>query len=97
MSKAANRDQTGTIEAIRASAVFFLPADAITSEEHLAAFLDVSRRTVLSDLFHPADVEGVAYVGVGNRRLCSTNAVLEMLDRQAKPRAKPSGRGGARR
>jgi hypothetical protein len=91
-----DRNNSDVVERIQASGVFCLPANAITDEDHLAAFLNVSRRTILTDLFHPEDAQGVAYVSVGNRRLCSTNAVLEMLERRATTRAKASARGGSR-
>ena len=79
------------LEKIREQGVFFIPPGALTSELHLAAFFQVSRRTIMETLMPIADNEEEGVDGedaapkalpCGYRRLiCNTAKFRQAFDR----------------
>jgi hypothetical protein len=87
------------IAAIRASGNFVmeLPPGCLTNELCLAAFHQVSRRTVLKVYFNANSAYAVPHHRLGNRRVCETDAIREMGALMNSVNASVSRRGGARR
>ncbi len=90
------------LELIRHTGAFFIPKGAITSELHLAAFLQVPRDTVIDQLIYPepdgeAPLVGIDHMKVGNRHVFTSDAAYTVVDRLAKPHARPRRKGGATR
>jgi hypothetical protein len=87
------------LELIRHTGVFYIPKGAITTELHLAAFLNVPRATFLNALIYPepdTGVDGIAEARVGNRHVFTTDAVFEVIQQMSKPQQRPRRKGGAR-
>lgn len=95
MAKKAN-DSASTAK-IRNNGVFFLPAGAITSELHLAAFLETSRRTVVDTVIHPAEHDGVHCMRVGPRFVFRIDDFTDHVKQHSGARKRPGKKGGNHR
>jgi ribosomal protein S12 methylthiotransferase accessory factor YcaO len=87
------------IENIQATGSYSLPKGAVTTDISLAAYhWQQDTRTVVETFFFPQDPEvtGVPAIRCGNRIACTTDAIWEFIERNAKPLER-TRRGGNRR